>query len=106
MNDQDENFEKLLSMTSRIDDNGFTEALMLRLPAHRDILRMRTTSLLASAFASCGIVAAVPGARQLLAEAGYGFAGSSVVAGFSLLTVAVVAALLVWGAVAAATSEA
>ncbi len=105
MNDQDENFEKLLSMTSRIDDDGFTEALMLRLPPHRDTLRMRTTILLAFTFAACGIVAAVPGARRFLAEVGYGFAGSSAVAGLSLLTVAVVTALLVWGAVAAATSE-
>ena len=106
MNDRDENFEKLLSMTSRIDDDGFTEALMLRLPRHRDMLRMRTTSLLVSAFVACGIVAAVPGARRLLAEVGYGFAGSSMVAGLSLLSAAVVTALLVWGAVAAATSEA
>ena len=57
MNDRDENFEKLLSMTSRINDDGFTEALMLRLPRHRDMLRMRTTSLLVSAFVACGIVA-------------------------------------------------
>ncbi len=106
MKDQDENFEKLLSMTSRIDDDGFTEALMLRLPAQRDILRMRTTILLTLTFASCGIVAAIPGARQLLTKIGYGFAGSSVVAGLSLLTAAVVTALLVWGAVATATSEA
>ena len=106
MKDQDEHLERLLSLTPRIDDDGFTEALMLRLPARRDLLRIRTTVLAAFAFAACAIVAAVPGARHFLAEVGYGFAGSSAIQGLSLLTLAAIGALLLWGAVAAATSDA
>jgi hypothetical protein len=106
MKDREENLEKLLSAAPQIDDNGFTENLMLRLPPQRDILRIRTTILLAFSFAACAIVAAVPGARQFLAEFVSGFASSSVVADLSLLTTAVLTALLIWGAVAAATSDA
>jgi len=106
MKDQDENFERLLSLTPQIDDHGFTEALMLRLPPRRDILRIRSIILASFAFAACGIVTVVPGARYFLAEVGHGFAGSSLVGGLSLPTVAVVSVLLLWGAVAAATSEA
>ena len=106
MKDREENFEKLLSMSLPIDDDGFTENLMLRLPPRCDILRIRTTVLLAFTFAACAIVAAVPGARHFLAEFVSGFARSSVVADLSLLTTTVLAALLIWGAVAAATSDA
>jgi hypothetical protein len=106
MKDREENFEKLLSMTPPIDDDGFTENLMRQLPPQRDVLRIRTTLLLAFTFAACAIVAAVPGARHFLAEFVSGFASSSVVADLSLLTTAVLAALLIWGAVAAATSDA
>ena len=45
-------------------------------------------------------------ARHFLAEFVSGFASSPVVADLSLLTTAVLAALLIWGAVAAATSDA
>ena len=106
MNDREENLEKLLSTAPPIDDDGFTENLMLRLPPQRDILRIRTTLLLAFTFAACAIVVAVPGARHFLAELVSGFSSSSVVADLSLLTTAVLAALLIWGAVAAAISEA
>jgi hypothetical protein len=106
MNDREENLEKLLSAAPQIDDDGFTENLMLRLPPRRDMLRIRTTILLAFSFAACVIVAAVPGARHFLAEFVSGFSSSPVVANFSLLTTAVLAALLTWGAVAAATTEA
>jgi len=106
MNDREENLEKLLSTAPQIDDDGFTENLMLRLPPQRDILRIRTILLLAFTFAACAIVAAVPAARHFTAEFVSGFSSSSVVADLSLLTTAVLAALLIWGAVAAAISEA
>jgi len=106
MMDREEKFEKLLSMTPQIDDDGFTDALLHRLPTRRDNLRMRTTILLAFALAACGIVAAVPGARHFLADFAHGFAGSSTVAGLNLLSVTVIVALAVWGAVAAATNDA
>ena len=106
MKDREKNLEKLLSAAPQIDDDGFTENLMLQLPPQRDILRIRATMLLAFTFAACGIVAAVPGARHFLVEFVSGFASSSVVADLSLLTTAVLAALLIWGAVAAATSDA
>ena len=106
MKDREEDFEKLLSLTPKIDDDGFTDNLMLRLPPQRNILRIRTTVLLAFTFAACAIVTAVPGARQFLAEFISGFANSSVIGDLSLLTTAVLAALLIWGAVAAAISEA
>ncbi len=106
MKDREENFEKLLSMSPPIDDDGFTENLMLRIPPRRDILRIRTTVLLAFTFAACGIVAAIPGARHFLAEFVSGFALTALLANLSLLTITVLAALLIWGAVAAATSDA
>ena len=106
MTDLEENFEKLLALTPPIDDDGFTESLMLRLPPRRDLLRLRTTLLLAFAFVGCGIVTAIPGARHFLAELVSGFANSSLIANLSLLTIAVLAALLVWGAVTAAISDA
>jgi hypothetical protein len=106
MNDREENFEALLSMNPQIHDDGFTEALMLRLPPRRNLSRIRTAILLAFSLAACGIVAAVPGARHLLAELVSGFARSSLVEGFNLVTAAVLAGLLLWGAVAAATSDA
>jgi len=73
MKDREENFEKLLSMTPPIDDDGFTENLMRQLPPQRDVLRIRTIVLLAFTFAACGVVAAVPGARHFLAEFVSGF---------------------------------
>ena len=106
MKDQKERFEELLSTTPQIDDDGFTETLMLRLPPHRNASRMRTTILLVFSFAACSGVAAVPGARHFLAELVSGFASSSLIAGLSLLPIAVLTALLIWGAVAAAISEA
>jgi hypothetical protein len=62
--------------------------------------------LLAFSLASCSIVAAVPGARHLLADMVSGLASSSLVANLSLLTTAVLAVLLLWGALVAATSDA
>jgi len=106
MKDLAENFEKLLSMTPSIDDDGFTESVMLRLPPRRDLLRFRTALLLAFTCVGCGIVTAIPGARHLLTGFVSGFASGSVIANLSLLTIAVLAALLAWGAVAAATSDA
>jgi hypothetical protein len=105
MKDRPEDLETLLSTTPHIADDGFTDALMARLPAHRPTLRVRSAILLGSAVASCGIAAAVPGARQIVSEIGLELAGGSVAATPSLLVTAAVVALLVWGAVAAATSE-
>lgn len=105
MNEREEYLEKLLSTVPQIDDAGFTESLMLRLPPRRNITRIRTTILLAFTFAACAIVGAVPGARHFLAELTAGFSSSSLVAELGLLTTAVVAALLIWGSVAAAVSE-
>ena len=106
MRDREEDFEQLLSLTPELDDDGFTENLMLRLPARRNFERVRIALMLAFSFAGCGIAASVSGARHFLVELVSGFASIPVVANLSLLTVCVVAALLIWGAVAAATSEA
>jgi len=103
--DREEAFEQLLSSTPQLDDDGFTEALMQRLPPRRKFWDLRSTVLLGSAAVAGGIVAAVPGARQVLIEGGVGFAGGSVVAGLSLFSVAAIGMLLVWGVIAAATSE-
>jgi hypothetical protein len=102
MTDEHERLETLLSQAPHIDDEGFTEALMSRLPARRPTLRTRAVILLASTVASCGLVAVVPGARSFLAEIGLGLLG----VGSGFFPAAAVVALLVWGAVAAATSEA
>ena len=106
MKEQEEHFEKLLSMTPPIDDDGFTENLMLRLPPHRNISRMRTTILLVFSFTACSGVAAVPGARHFLAELVSGFASSSPATALNPLSVAVITGLLIWGGVAAAISDA
>ena len=106
MNEQHESLESLLSKTPHIDDDGFTEALMTRLPPSRPSLRMRTTLLLAATVTSCSIVAAVPGARRFLAEISVAFSSGSVAAGSSLLVAGIAAALIVLGAMAAASSEA
>jgi hypothetical protein len=105
MKDQDESLESLLSLTPQIDDAGFTESVMHRLPPRRDLQRIRSASLLAAAFTSCAIVAAIPGARRFIADFGHGFADTSIVSGLSLLSAGAVAALLIWGALTAVTSE-
>ena len=106
MNEQYESLESLLSKAPHIDDDGFTEALMTRLPPSHPTLRMRTTILLAATMTSCSVVAAVPGARRFLAEISVVFVSGSAAAGSSLLAAGVVVALAVWGAMAAASSEA
>jgi hypothetical protein len=106
MKDHREDLEALLVRTPHLDDDGFTEALMARLPARRHTLRMRTAIPLACALASCAAVAAVPGARRLLAEIGLALVGGVGTPGPSPFAVAAVVAVLVWGAVAAAASEA
>ena len=106
MKDRDENLDALLSQTPYIEDAGFTDALMRRLPRRHPSLRVRATVLLGSAIASCATVAAVPGARRFLAEIGIGLFGGSAAGGASLVAIAAVVALMVWGAVAAATSDA
>jgi len=50
-------------------------------------------------------VAAIPGARRLLAEVSIGCVGGSTSTGSSLLATGFVLALLAWGAMAAASSE-
>jgi hypothetical protein len=105
MKDQHESLEALLSQAPYIEDAGFTDALMSRLPRCHPSMRMRTTILLACAVTSCGAVAAVPGARRFLAEIGTGLLGGSAGGEPSLVAIAAVVGLLVWGAVAAATSE-
>jgi len=105
MNEHRESLESLLSKSPHIDDDGFTEALMTRLPSGRPSLRMRTIILLASTVVPCGIVAAVPGARRFLAEISVGFVSGSAATGSSLLATGIVAALVVWVAMAAASSE-
>ena len=106
MNEQRENLESLLAKAPHIDDDGFTEALMVRLPPGRPSLRMRTIVLLASTLTSCSVVAAVPGARRFLAEISVGFFNASAATGPSLIAAGIVVALVVWGAMAAASSEA
>ncbi len=106
MNEQHESLESLISKAPHIDDDGFTEALMTRLPPSRPSLRMRTTILLAATLTSCSVVAAVPGVRRFLAEISVVFVSGSAAAGSSLLAAGVVVALAVWGAMADASSEA
>jgi len=105
MNEQYERLESLLSRAPHIDDDGFTEAVMARLPPSRPSLRMRTIILLASTVTSCSVVAAVPGARRFLAEISVGLVSGSAATGSSLLVAGIVVALVVWGAMAAASSE-
>ena len=106
MNGQHQSLESLLSKAPHIDDDGFTEALMIRLPASRPSLRMRTTILLAATLISCSVVAAIPAARRLLAEISVAFVSDSAAAGSNLLVAGIVVALVVWGAMTAASSEA
>jgi hypothetical protein len=106
MNEHRDSLESLLSNAPHIDDDGFTEVLMTRLPSGCPSLRMRTIILLASTVTSCCIVAAVPGARRLLAEICVEFVSGLAATGSSLVATGIVAALVVWGAMAAASSEA
>ena len=106
MTEQRENLESLLAKAPHIDDDGFTEALMVRLPTSRPSLQMRAIILLASAVTSCGVVAAIPGARRFLAEMSVGFVSVSAATGPNLIATGIIVALVVWGAMAAASSEA
>jgi len=106
MNEQPDSLDSLLSKAPQIDDDGFTEAVMMRLPPGRPSLRMRAIILIASTVASCGLVAAIPAARSLLAEISVGFVSGSAATGPNLLVAGIVVALVVWGAMAAASSEA
>lgn len=106
MKNDDEALDALLSHTPYIEDAGFTDALMSRLPRRHPSLRVRSLVLLGSAAASCAAVAAVPGARRFLTETSVGLFGGSAAGGTSLVAVAALVALVVWGAVAAATSDA
>ncbi len=106
MNERRDSLESLLSKAPHIDDDGFTEALMTRLPPRRPSLRMRTTILLAATVTSCSVVVAIPGARRFLAEISAGFVGGSAATGSSLFVTGIFVALVVWGAMAAASSEA
>jgi hypothetical protein len=105
MNEQRENLESLLSNVPRIEDDGFTETLMARLPPSHPSLRMRMIILLASTLTSCSIVAAVPGARRFVAEISIGFVDGLAATGSSLIATGIVVGLVVWGAMAAAASE-
>ncbi len=106
MNEQRESLDSLLSKAPHIDDDGYTEALMTRLPPSHPSLRMRTTVMLAATVTSCSIVVAIPGARHFLAEISAGFVSGSATAGSNLPVAGIVVALVVWGAMAAASSEA
>jgi len=106
MNEQRESLESLLAKASHIDDDGFTETLMIRLPPSRPSLRMRAIILLASTVTSCSVVAAIPGARRFLAEISVGFVSASAATGSSLIATGIVVALVVWGAMTVASSEA
>ncbi|HEY5658059.1 MAG TPA: hypothetical protein VIY27_09740 [Myxococcota bacterium] len=103
---RDEDLDALLSRTPYIEDAGFTDALLRQLPRSRPSLRVRAIVQLASAAGSCAVVAAVPGARRLVAELGTGVLGGAVSNGADLVVIATLAALLIWGAVAAVASEA
>ena len=106
MNEQRESLESLLAKAPHIDDDGFTEALMIRLPQSRPSLRMRAIILLASTVTSCSVVAAIPGARRFLAEISVGFVSASAATGSSLIATGIVVAPVVWGAMTVASSEA
>jgi hypothetical protein len=106
MTEQRESLESLLSKAPHIDDNGFTQTLMTRLPARRPSLRMRALILLASTLTSCCIVMAVPGARRFLTETCIGILSGSAAVGSNLLAAGIVIGLAAWGALAAAASDA
>ena len=106
MTEQPDGLERLLAQTPQIDDDGFTEALMARLPARRPAPWMRAAIPIAASVLACGAVATVPGARELAAGIGVALAGSATGSGGNPLVIAGVMALLVGGAVAAASSEA
>jgi hypothetical protein len=106
MKDRDESLDALLSQAPYIDDAGFSDALMSRLPRRHPSLRVRAIVLLGSATLSCAAVAAVPGARRFLSEIGIGLFGSGAAWEANLVAGAAVVALMIWGAAAAATSDA
>ena len=106
MKDRDENLDALLSQAPYIEDAGFTDALMSRLPRRHPSLQVRATILLGSAIASCAAVAAVPGARRFLAEIGISLFDGSAAGGANLVVMTALVGLLIWGAAAAATSDA
>jgi hypothetical protein len=105
MKEQDDRLEAWLAHTPQIDDGGFTEALMARLPARRPALWMRAAIPIAASIVSCGVAAALPGARELAVEVGLALAGSATAPGANPLVIAGLMALLVAGAVAAGASE-
>ncbi len=106
MNEHRVSLESLLSKAPHIDDDGFTEAFMIRLPPGRPSLRVRAIILLASTVTSCSVVASIPGARRFLTEMSVGFVSASAATGSSLFATGAVIALVVWGAMAVASSEA
>ncbi len=106
MKNDDEALDALLSHTPYIEDAGFSDALMRRLPRRHPSLRLRSLILLGSAITSCAAVAAVPGARRFLAEIAIAPFGGLVTGGANLIAVAALVVLLIWGAAAAATSDA
>lgn len=106
MKDQHDSLETLLAHTPQIDDDGFSEALMARLPARRPTLWMRTAIPITASAVSCGVAAAVPAARELAVEIGLALASSATASGTNLLVIAGVVTLLGIGAVAAVSTEA
>jgi len=105
VNEQPESLESLLADAPYIDDAGFTESLMKRLPPRRPSLRFRTLILLGSTLASTCIVAAIPGARQLLMQAAGALVGDAAAVGSNLVAAGIVLGLAVWGALGAAQSD-
>jgi hypothetical protein len=105
VNEVSENLESLLSHAPYVEDDGFTETLLKRLPPRRPSRRIRTLILLASALASGCVVMAVPGARRLLANAAFALVGDAAAIGSNLVVAGIVIGLAVWCTLAAARSD-
>jgi len=105
VNERPESLESLLAEAPYIDDAGFTESLMKRLPPRRPSLRFRTLILLGSTLASACIVVAIPGARQLLTHAAVALVGDAAALGSNFVAAGIALGLAVWGALADVRSD-
>ena len=106
MNEQRESLESLLSKAPHIDDDGFTEALMTRLPPAARPCGCGRSSSSPPRWRPAAWWQRSPGLGAFSRNSASPSSALQQRAGSSLFTVGIVVALLVWGAMAAASSEA
>jgi hypothetical protein len=99
----DADLERLLRAPKPpIDDDGFTDRLLARLPPRRRTEPWRVTILLGFTLAAALVGVLVPGVRELM----FGAPVDLVLPGSVLpVTAAVLVAMALWGATALATAE-